>query len=56
ERFEPSFKPIEKAQCGVCHADNGIASETCLTCHNYHVGEIKLKLKQTKLSVFEKNK
>ncbi len=47
-----SFKSIEKQQCSSCHAEQK-ASESCTTCHNYHIGELKLKLKQTKLSVFQ---
>jgi len=47
-----SFKAIEKQQCSACHAEQK-ASESCSTCHNYHIGDLKLKLKQTKLSVFQ---
>ncbi len=53
---ESCFKPIEKSQCAECHSETGIASESCTTCHNYHVGDINLKLKKTELSVFEKVK
>lgn len=48
----PSFKPITKSQCSSCHSDGKIAGESCLSCHNYHIGNIELKSKPTEISVF----
>ena len=38
--FISNFKPIEQATCASCHTKN-MSGESCLTCHNYHVGEFK---------------
>jgi hypothetical protein len=35
--FVGNFKPIEQATCASCHTAKR-AGESCLTCHNYHVG------------------
>ena len=36
--FESNFSPIDKATCAGCHQPP-MAGESCLLCHNYHVGE-----------------
>jgi hypothetical protein len=36
--FASSFEPIEKSTCAGCHA-SGEANDSCLNCHNYHIGE-----------------
>jgi hypothetical protein len=36
--FASSFEPIEKSTCAGCHT-SGEASDSCLNCHNYHIGE-----------------
>ncbi len=38
--FASYFQPIDKATCASCHTRQ-FAGDSCLTCHNYHVGEIK---------------
>ena len=35
--FIGNFKPIEQATCASCHTKQR-SGESCLTCHNYHVG------------------
>lgn len=37
EVYESNFRPIEQASCVECHVP-GKASDSCLLCHNYHVG------------------
>ena len=41
--FASNFQPVEKAVCASCHTKNG-ASDKCLTCHNYHIGEVRYAL------------
>ncbi len=36
--FESNFKPLEQGVCARCHRA-GKAPDSCLTCHNYHLGE-----------------
>ena len=36
--FASNFKPLEQAVCANCHQVKK-ATDSCLTCHNYHVGE-----------------
>ena len=36
--FASNFKPLEQAVCANCHQTKK-ATDSCLTCHNYHVGE-----------------
>ncbi|SMF72608.1 hypothetical protein SAMN06265365_13046 [Tistlia consotensis] len=35
----PDFRPIERATCAECHSA-AAAGESCLLCHNYHVGPV----------------
>ena len=35
--FVSNFKPIERQACARCHTKE-VAGESCLTCHNYHIG------------------
>ena len=35
--FISNFKSIEQATCAACHTKS-MAGESCLTCHNYHIG------------------
>ncbi len=37
--FESNFQPIKKATCVACHQSDR-AGDSCLSCHNYHVGEV----------------
>ena len=37
--YEPGFEPITKASCAECHV-SGAAGDSCLQCHQYHVGEL----------------
>ena len=36
--FVSGFHPIQKATCAKCH-NSAMASDSCLNCHNYHVGD-----------------
>lgn len=38
--YASNFQPVQKAVCAACHTKNG-ASDKCLTCHNYHIGEVR---------------
>ena len=35
-----NFTPITKAHCAACHRESA-ASNSCTTCHNYHVGALR---------------
>ena len=35
--FESSFATMDKATCAKCHVQKA-AGDSCLTCHNYHIG------------------
>ncbi len=37
--FAASFKPIQRTLCADCHVA-GRAPDSCVTCHNYHIGRI----------------
>ncbi|MEC4681883.1 MAG: hypothetical protein VST67_14465, partial [Nitrospirota bacterium] len=37
--FTSSFKLMTKGTCSSCHTSE-LAGDTCLICHNYHVGNI----------------
>ncbi len=37
--FAASFKPIKRELCADCHVA-GKAPDSCVTCHNYHIGRI----------------
>ena len=39
--FESSFTSMGKATCATCHVQKA-AGDSCLTCHNYHVGRLPL--------------
>ena len=36
-KFEPGFELLSKASCAECHV-SGAAGDSCLQCHQYHVG------------------
>ena len=38
--FAASFKPISRQLCATCHVV-GHASAACVTCHNYHIDDIR---------------
>lgn len=38
--FVSNFRPIDQATCASCHTQK-MAGESCLSCHNYHVGDFK---------------
>jgi hypothetical protein len=42
--FQSNFAPLPKAVCAQCHAPQ-VASDSCLECHNYHVGTFVTELK-----------
>lgn len=46
--FAPGFTPVKKKLCAECHNAND-APQTCLTCHNYHVGVIPRQAPRTEL-------
>ncbi len=50
------FKPIGISQCNDCHGRETVAAETCLTCHNYHIGVMKLTEQATPITVFEQRR
>ena len=52
--YASNFHPIPKAVCTTCHARNG-ASDKCLTCHNYHIGEVKPALSNAPMRMPEKS-
>ncbi len=35
--YRSNFSPIEKANCSKCH-QKGLTTNSCTSCHNYHVG------------------
>jgi len=37
-KFESNFHPIKKSACIQCH-QSGRVSESCTTCHKYHIGD-----------------
>ena len=37
--FESSFAPMRKEECARCHVQKA-AGDSCLTCHNYHIGNL----------------
>ena len=37
--FESNFQPMKKSTCAACHQSDR-AGDSCLSCHNYHVGEV----------------
>jgi len=39
--FTSNFSPLKKDVCTDCHTDNSTLG-TCVTCHNYHFGEVSL--------------
>ncbi len=41
--FKSNFKPIQRQECTACH-QQGLAGDTCLQCHNYHVTDILYEL------------
>ncbi len=45
--FQSNFAPMTKATCVTCHQP-AKAGDSCLQCHNYHTGDLKmLRLKMT---------
>ena len=47
--FTSSFKRMTKATCSSCHTSE-LAGDTCLICHNYHVGEIAPALSEVPIA------
>ena len=45
--FASNFNPLEQAVCAGCHQAKK-ASDGCLTCHNYHVGDFLPAVPTTK--------
>jgi hypothetical protein len=50
--YVSNFQPIQKAVCASCHTRNG-ASDKCLTCHNYHIGEVRPALSSVPMRIPE---
>lgn len=49
-KFVSNFKPIRKSTCSECHsAENN--NNSCLTCHEYHVGKFNLRAPATELKL-----
>jgi hypothetical protein len=46
-KFASNFSPLPRAVCVDCH-NTKFAGETCLTCHNYHIGLIETPFLTTK--------
>ncbi|MDA0822181.1 MAG: hypothetical protein O3C28_07120 [Proteobacteria bacterium] len=44
-KFASNFKSLSAETCAQCHQE-GKAGESCVSCHNYHVGEFKPVLPQ----------
>ncbi len=47
--FTSGFKLMTKATCSSCHTSE-LAGDTCLICHNYHVGEIAPALSEVPMT------
>ncbi len=47
-KFSSNFSPLPRSVCVDCH-NTKLAGETCLTCHNYHVGLIEAPFLTTKI-------
>lgn len=47
-KFQSNFKPILKSVCAECHTRVN-HNDSCLTCHEYHVGEFNPKAPKTEL-------
>jgi hypothetical protein len=47
--FESSFSSMNKATCAACHIQKA-AGDSCLTCHNYHIGYLPPTLPKAPLS------
>ncbi len=48
--FTSSFRAMQKTVCTTCHTSER-AENTCLTCHNYHVGTVSTVLSKAPLTV-----
>ena len=48
--FAGNFQPMRKTACTTCHTSER-AGDTCLTCHNYHVGTVAPVLSKAPLTV-----
>ncbi len=48
--FASNFRPMRKTVCATCHISER-AGDTCLTCHNYHVGRVTTVLSTAPLTV-----
>ena len=46
--FASNFKSMQMEQCTTCHNDNAAAT-SCLTCHEYHVNDVKTPVMNTKV-------
>lgn len=46
--FAPNFKPMQMEQCTTCH-NNNAAATSCLTCHEYHINDVKTPVMSTKV-------
>ena len=52
--FTSNFSPLRTATCATCHIE-GVAGDTCLLCHRYHVGVFKTRPVSTEMAT-EMNK
>ena len=48
--FAGNFRAMRKTACTTCHTSER-AGDTCLTCHNYHVGTVTPVLSKAPLTV-----
>ncbi len=46
--FASNFKAMQMDQCTSCHSESAAAT-TCLTCHEYHVNDVKTPVMSTKV-------
>ena len=46
--FSSNFKPLDAATCATCHVEER-AGESCLLCHQYHVGPVKTRTVLTRM-------
>ena len=47
--FASNFQPMRKSACATCHTPER-AGDTCLTCHNYHLGTVSPVLAKAPLT------
>jgi hypothetical protein len=46
--FSSNFKPVNAATCATCHVE-ARAGESCLLCHEYHIGPVETRAVHTRM-------